>query len=109
MSLEKWNYSIALGPKMLFLYRSFEWRALKVNMIMFEHGHFLERNPVEYVIWIICQKKIFSEGVERWKITRCTERRGFNRKFLCPSIAFVTNFRYISHIQQGPILRSFTQ
>ena len=53
--MEMWNYSIALGPNMLFLYRPFEWRALKVNMMMFEPGHFLERNPVEYVIWIICQ------------------------------------------------------
>ena len=41
--------------KLLFLYKHFEFCALRIKMIMFESGLFLERNPVEYVIWTICQ------------------------------------------------------
>ena len=46
------------GPiclKTLFLYRFVEFLALRTNMMVFERGQFLDRYPVEYVIWTICQ------------------------------------------------------
>ena len=59
ITLEGWYYSIALGLKMLFLYGSFGFRALRTNMIMFERGHFFARNPVEYATRRFVSIKIY--------------------------------------------------